>query len=68
SPSSQRFAWQLGPQVENTWAGLTQSLKSALATGNSGVPIQIHGWGNAAASTSEMTPELYLRWLAMSVF
>ncbi len=67
-PSAQRFAWQLGPAVENSWEGLAQSLKSALSTGNSGVPIQVHGLGNAAADTSGMSPELYLRWLAMAVF
>ncbi|WP_341667507.1 glycoside hydrolase family 31 protein [Alcaligenes sp. SDU_A2] len=67
-PSAQRFAWQLGPAVDNSWAGLEQTLKSALSTGNSGVPIQIHALGNGDADTSGMSAELYLRWLAMAVF
>lgn len=67
-PSAQRFAWQQGPRVENTWDGLERSLKSALAVGNSGVPVQVHRLGNALADTSTMTAELYLRWLASAVF
>ncbi len=67
-PSAQRFAWQQGPRVENTWDGLERSLKSALAVGNSGVPVQVHRLGNALAPTESMTPELYLRWLAQVVF
>src|SRR5690606_40817035 len=34
----------------------------------SGVPFQAHSLGSAAHSTAGMTPELYIRWLAMSVF
>ncbi len=67
-PGVQRFAWQQGPQVENTWAGYAATLKAALALGNSGVAVQTHKLGNAQADTKGMTAELFLRWLAMAVF
>lgn len=67
-PSVQRYAWQRGPAVTNTWAGFANTLKSALSVGNSGVAVQTHMLGNALAKTDGMTAELYLRWLAMAVF
>ncbi len=67
-PAVQRFAWQQGPDVTNDWAGAEHSLRTALALGNSGVPAQIHRLGSAGAPLDGMTPELYVRWLAMSVF
>ncbi|MFA5664216.1 glycoside hydrolase family 31 protein [Castellaniella sp.] len=67
-PGVQRFAWQLGPQVENSWQGYADSLRAALATGNSGVAVQTHRLGNATGPTAGMSAELYLRWLAMCVF
>jgi alpha-D-xyloside xylohydrolase len=36
--------------------------------GNSGVAVQTHGLGCADRPAAGMTPELYLRWLAMCVF
>lgn len=67
-PSAQRFAWQLGPRVTNDWAGFEQSLRAALAAGNSGIAAQLHGVGCAGQPTHAMTPELYIRWLAANVF
>jgi len=68
-PSAQRFAWQSGPTVfDNTWEGAEQSLRTALALGNSGIPVQVHKLGCATQTMSHMTPELYVRWLAMQVF
>ncbi|MGO3890408.1 MAG: glycoside hydrolase family 31 protein [Paenalcaligenes sp.] len=67
-PGVQRYSMQLGPDVSNDWEGMERSLRSALALGNSGVTAQMHKLGNAEASTSDMTAELYIRWLAMGVF
>lgn len=67
-PGVQRHAWQRGPQVENSWAGFEHSLRTALALGASGVHVQTHLLGNSQASVESMTPELYIRWLAASVF
>jgi len=67
-PSAQRFVWQSAPVVSNDWAGAAQSLRSALALGNSGIPVQVHSLGSASAPTTDMSPELYLRWLSMLVF
>lgn len=67
-PSVQRFAWQSAPDVPNSWDGAAQSLRSALALGNSGVTVQMHGQGSATQPTQGMSAELYLRWLAMNVF
>lgn len=65
-PAVQRYAWQLGPRVDGDWAGLEQSLRAALALGHSGVPVQTHALGNAEQAAT-MSPELYLRWLAVGV-
>lgn len=67
-PGAQRLLWQSALRVPNTWAGLQQTLRSALAIGASGVPVQMHAVGNASAPLESMTPELYLRWLGMAVF
>ncbi|MDN3988792.1 glycoside hydrolase family 31 protein [Zwartia vadi] len=67
-PGAQRLLWQSAPRVPNTWAGLQQTLRSALAIGASGLPVQMHALGNALAPVETMTPELYLRWLGMAVF
>jgi len=65
-PSAQRFVWQAGPVVANDWAGAAQSLRAALALGNSGIVVQTHTLGNARQPAP--SPELYVRWLAMQVF
>lgn len=67
-PGVQRFAWQQGPDVDNDWDGYAATLRAALAVGNSGVAVQTHRLGNAQRPADAMTPELYLRWLAMGVF
>lgn len=67
-PSAQRFAWQLGPEVTNDWDGLKTTLQAALATGNSGITAQTHQIGSSSQPLDQMTPELFLRWLAMGVF
>jgi len=67
-PGVQRYAWQSGPRVENTWEGMEISLRTALSLGDSGVPVQTHRLGNALQPLDNMTPELYVRWLAACVF
>lgn len=67
-PGAHRYAWQLGPDVDNTWDGYARTLRAALATGNSGITAQTHGLGCASRPTDTMDSELYLRWLAMCVF
>src|SRR5690606_24905585 len=67
-PAAQRLPFVAGPVVENTWEGLTASLRAALTSGASGVPVQSHELGSQENPLDEMTPELYVRWLMMSVF
>ncbi|ANN68322.1 glycoside hydrolase family 31 protein [Bordetella bronchialis] len=67
-PAAQRLPWQNGPRVSNDWQGLQHTLRTALSIGASGLPVQLHAIGNAAAPTDAMTPELYLRWLTFGVF
>ncbi len=67
-PSAQRFAWQSGPRTGNDWAALEHTLRTALSLGDSGIPVQTHALGSALHPTESMTPELYIRWLAMCVF
>lgn len=67
-PGAQRYAWQLAPRVANDWSGIQSSLRSSLSLGDGAVPVQMHTLGVADAPTDAMTPELYLRWLAMAVF
>nr|WP_257216565.1 glycoside hydrolase family 31 protein [Allopusillimonas soli] len=67
-PSVQRFAWQTGPRTGNGWQALEHTLRTSLSLGDSGVPVQTHALGSAAHPAGEMTPELYIRWLAMCVF
>ncbi len=65
-PGAQRYAWQAGPTVPTSWDGLQASLRAALASGSSGICAQMHAL-DAAGSDQAVTPELYIRWLAMSV-
>ena len=67
-PAVQRSAWQEGPRCENTWAGMEYSLRTALSLGDSGIPVQTHRLGSAQHPLDQMTPELYVRWLASCVF
>src|SRR5690554_1667276 len=66
-PAVQRSAWQASPRCDNTWEGMEKSLRSALSMGDSGIPVQTHRLGNALAPLDQMTPELYVRWLATCV-
>lgn len=66
-PGVQRYAWQAAPRVSNDWNGLTQTLRNALALGNSGVTAQLHGIGCAYEPLGSMDAELYVRWLAAGV-
>jgi len=67
-PAVQRYPWQTGPQVTNDWSGFEHTLRTALSLSASGVPVQTHGVGSVFHATGGMTPELYIRWLAMAVF
>lgn len=67
-PSAQRIPFRAGPAVPNSWEGLEAALRAALSTGASGVPVQSIELGSQEYPTDEMTPELYLRWLAVGVF
>jgi len=67
-PSAQRFAWQVGPRTGNDWAAMAHTLRTALSLGDSGIPVQTHALGSARHATDSMTPECYIRWLAMCVF
>ncbi len=67
-PGAQRYSLQTGPHITNDWAGLEHTLRTALSLGNSGIAAQTHKLGNAVMPTTNMTPELYIRWLAMGVF
>lgn len=66
-PAVQRSAWQAGPRCDNNWAGMEHSLRTALTLGDSGIPVQTHRLGNAQRPLDDMTPELYVRWLASCV-
>jgi len=67
-PSAQRFVWQTAPVVSNDWAGAAQSLRAALALGNSGIVAQAHSLGSASQPAPSVSPEFYVRCLAMQVF
>ncbi len=65
-PAGQRYPWQAATSVSFSWEGLCESLRAALSTGHSGLPLQMHALGDEAKA--DLDPELYLRWLAMCVF
>ncbi len=67
-PGVQRLPWQAPTPVENSWDGLIASIRAALTAGASGVPVHMHDIGNADLPRDQLTPELYLRWLAAGVF
>ncbi|GAA5236194.1 glycoside hydrolase family 31 protein [Verticiella sediminum] len=67
-PAAQRLPFVAGPTVPNTWEGLAESLRAALTTGASGVPVQSHEIGSQDMPLDAMTPELYVRWLMVGVF
>lgn len=67
-PVAQRLPFRAGPVVENSWEGLATSLRAALSTGASGVPVQSYEIGSQERPLGAMTPELYVRWLMVGVF
>lgn len=67
-PAAQRLPWLAGPQVENTWDGLENSLRAALSVGHSAVPATVHYFGNPDASVDALDGELYVRWLSCLTF
>lgn len=67
-PAAQRLPFNAGPGVSNDWNGLAATLRAALSSGASGVTAQSHEIGSQLADPAAMTPELYLRWLALGVF
>jgi|UniRef100_UPI0040479CC3 alpha-D-xyloside xylohydrolase len=68
TPAAQRYPWQAPVLVEPTWDGLRQTIAAALSVGASGVPLQMHAVGSQAGEPASLDTELYLRWLAMTVF
>ena len=67
-PTAQRLPMQASASVPNTWDGLAESLRAALTAGASGLPAYAHDIGSPDHPLDTMTPELYLRWLAVGVF
>ena len=60
----QRTAWNWTGDVESTWEGLGQQVATAIGLGLSGVPFTGSDIGGFSGTPS---PELYLRWLELSV-
>ncbi len=60
----QRTAWNWTGDVESTWEGLRQQVATAIGLGLSGVPFTGSDIGGFSGTPS---PELYLRWLELSV-
>jgi len=65
-PAGQRYPWQAPLAVDFSWDGMCQSLRSALSVGASGLAVQMLSLGGP--TKTDLDAELYLRWLAMSVF
>lgn len=59
-----------GPTVTADWSGMREALISALNAGALGVPGQAWDIGTLASgpAAAELSPELFLRWLALSTF
>jgi len=63
----QRFGWLWSGDTFSTWATLRAQIMVGINTGLSGIPY----WGTDIGGfvpTSELTPELYLRWFQWSAF
>lgn len=68
---SQRYPIQWGGDPQSDWGGLAASLRGMLGYGLSGVPYyssDIGGFYGAEQSPSHLSPDLYLRWLALGVY
>ena len=64
---SQRFPTQWGGDPQSDWEGLAASIRGALSWGMSGAPYHATDIGGFYGS-EQPSPELYVRWLQMSVF
>jgi alpha-D-xyloside xylohydrolase len=64
---SQRYPIQWGGEPQSDWEGLAASIRGGLSWGMSGVPYYATDIGGCYGS-EQPAPELYLRWLQMSVF
>lgn len=64
---SQRYPVQWGGDPQSDWEGLAASIRGALSWGMSGSPYHATDIGGFYGS-EQPSPELYLRWLQMSVF
>lgn len=64
---SQRYPIQWGGDPQSDWEGLAASIRGALSWGMSGAPYHATDIGGFYGSEPP-SPELYLRWLQMSVF
>lgn len=62
---NQRWAWNWTGDVESSWAGLRQQVATVIGLGLSGIPFS---GSDIGGFTGVPGPELYLRWLQMSVF
>ena len=64
---SQRIPVQWGGDPQSDWEGLAASIRGALSWGMSGAPYHATDIGGFYGS-AQPSPELYVRWLQMSVF
>ncbi len=64
---SQRYPVQWGGDPQSDWEGLAASIRGALSWGMSGAPYHATDIGGFYGS-EQPSPELYVRWLQMSVF
>ncbi|MDO5668057.1 MAG: glycoside hydrolase family 31 protein [Alcaligenaceae bacterium] len=64
--ASQRRPYLEIAPFENSWQGLNQLYRTLISAQNSSVPFLKHMIGRAG--DEPMSPELYLRWLALSTF
>jgi alpha-D-xyloside xylohydrolase len=64
---SQRYPVHWGGDPQSDWEGLAASIRGALSWGMSGGPYHATDIGGFYGS-EQPSPELYLRWLQMSVF
>ncbi|HEV2979253.1 MAG TPA: TIM-barrel domain-containing protein [Casimicrobiaceae bacterium] len=64
---SQRFPIHWGGDPQSDWEGLAASIRGGLSWGMTGAPYYASDIGGFYGS-EQPSPELYLRWLQMSVF